>query len=134
MSFDIGAQIPPLVIESVPAEPMKTMALILADPNPIHWDESSVHELGLGDRVINQGPTNQAYILNALIVWLGDATLIRSMNVRFRGNVYAGDRVEAGGEVTAIDTIEGERRATCDVWLQGPDGPVITGTAVVAVP
>jgi acyl dehydratase len=129
--IEVGTPIPPLVIESVPLEPMKTMALILHDPNPIHWDVDSVTSLGLGDRVINQGPTNQAYIFNALINWLGDPTAIRSMKVRFRGNVYAGDRVEAGGEVTAIHEENGETLADCDVWLDGPNGRVIAGTAVV---
>lgn len=129
--IEVGTQIPPLVIESVPTEPMKTMALILRDPNPIHWDVDSVTSLGLGDRVINQGPTNQAYIINALINWLGDPSAIRSIKVRFRGNVYAGDRVEAGGEVTTVREADGEALADCDVWLDGPDGRVIAGTAVV---
>ena len=132
-TIEVGTEIPPFLVDAVPTEPMKTMAFILNDPNPIHWDASVVEELGLGDRVINQGPTNKAYIVNALIAWLGDPTLLRSISVRFRGNVYGGDRVEAGGKVTAIDTVDGERRATCDVWLAGASGPVITGTAVVAI-
>lgn len=131
--IDVGTSIPPLVVESVPTEPMKTMALILRDPNPIHWNVDSVTSLGLGDRVINQGPTNQAYIINALIAWLGDPTAIRSIKVRFRGNVYAGDRVEAGGEVTSLRDDAGQTLAECDVWLDGPNGRVIAGTAVVAL-
>ncbi len=79
--------------------------------------------------MINQGPTNKAYIINALIGWLGDPSAIRSIQVRFRGNVYAGDRVEAGGEVTAVE----DGIATCDVWLDGPHGRVIAGTALVAL-
>lgn len=130
---EVGTQIPPLVIDPVPTEPMKAMALILADPNPIHWDVAAVRALGLGDRVINQGPTNKAYIINAVIAWLGDPSLLRSISVRFRGNVYGGDRVEAGGAVTAVETVGDERRATCDVWLNGPAGPAITGVAVVAL-
>lgn len=125
--IEVGAHIPSLVVESVPTEPMKTMALILRDPNPIHWDIDSVTSLGLGERVINQGPTNKAYIINALINWLGDPAAIRSIKVRFRGNVYAGERVEAGGEVTAVE----DGVVTCDVWLDGPNGRVIAGTATV---
>ena len=127
--IEVGTQIPPFVVDSVPTEPMKTMAFVLRDPNPIHWDESAVRSLGLGEKVINQGPTNKAYIINALINWLGDPAALRSINVRFRGNVYAGERVEAGGEVTAIE----DGIATCDVWLDGPNGRVIAGTAKVAV-
>jgi len=127
--IEVGTQIPPFVVESVPTEPMKTMALILRDPNPIHWDEAAVRALGLGDKVINQGPTNEAYIINAIINWLGDPTALRSIHVRFRGNVYAGERVEAAGEVTEIAA----GLATCDVWLDGPNGRVISGVATVAI-
>jgi acyl dehydratase len=127
--IEVGTQIPPFVVGKVPTEPMKTMAFVLRDPNPIHWDEAAVRSLGLGEKVINQGPTNQAYIINALLNWLGDPAAIRSIQVRFRGNVYGGERVEAGGEVTSIE----EGLATCDVWLDGPNGRVIQGTAKVAV-
>ncbi len=127
--IEVGTQIPPFVVESVPTEPTKTMAFVLRDPNPIHWDKSSARSLGLGERVINQGPTNKAYIINALINWLGDPTALRSIHVRFRGNVYAEERVEAGGEVTAIE----DGLATCDVWLDGPNGRVISGVATVVL-
>lgn len=127
--IELGTQIPPFVVEAVPTEPMKTMAFVLRDPNPIHWDESAVRTLGLGEKVINQGPTNKAYIINALINWLGDPAALRSIHVRFRGNVYAGERVEAGGEVVAVE----DGIATCDVWLDGPNGRVISGTAKVVV-
>lgn len=128
----VGAQVPEWVVESVPAEPMKTMAFVLRDPNPIHWDVDAVVKAGLGDRVINQGPTNQAYVMNALIEWLGDARRLRSMKVRFRSNVYAGDRVTAGGVVTSVREVDGEHVADCDVWLKKEDGSdAIVGTATV---
>ena len=130
----VGTEIPDWVVESVPSEKMKTMALVLRDPNPIHWDLESVKELGLGDRVINQGPTNKAYVINAIIAWLGDPSKLRSITVRFRANVYAGDRVTAGGVITAIREEGGERFADCDVWLRLPDGSdVLSGVATVII-
>ena len=59
---DVGDALSERVIESVDAEKMKTMALLLRDPNPIHWDVGSVRELGMGDRPVNQGPNNMAYL------------------------------------------------------------------------
>ena len=130
----VGTEIPEWVVEAVPQENMKTMALILHDPNPIHWDVDSVKELGLGDRVINQGPTNKAYVINALVAWLGDTSRLRSITVRFRANVYAGDRVIAGGVVTSVREAGGERLADCDVWLRLAEGPdVLSGTATIVV-
>lgn len=130
----VGDPIPEWVVESVPAEKMKTMALLLRDPNPIHWDVDAVRRLGLGDRVINQGPTNQAYVINMLLSWLEDPARLKSIRVRFVGNVLAGDRVVAGGKVTALRNDAGLPVADCEVWLEGDDGArLMSGTAVVAV-
>ncbi|HSG78716.1 MAG TPA: MaoC/PaaZ C-terminal domain-containing protein [Acidimicrobiia bacterium] len=132
MSIEVGTEIPPFAVGEVSTEKMKTMALLLRDPNPIHWNVESVVAAGLGDRVINQGPTNKAFIVNAIIGWLGDPARLRSITVRFRGNVYGGESVEAGGVVTAIRDEDGERLADCDVWLRTGDGrDVIVGTATV---
>lgn len=132
MSIEVGTEIAPFVVDRVSTEKMKTMALLLRDPNPIHWDVDAVKAVGLGDRVINQGPTNKAYIINAIIAWLGDPKRLRSINVRYRGNVLGGDSVEAGGIVTAIREEGGVRLADCDVWLRNGAGQdVIVGTATV---
>ena len=89
---------------------MKTVAALLHDPNPIHFDLESVQALGMGDRQVNQGPTNMAYVVNALTAWTGDPASVRRLQVRFLGNVFAGDRVSAGGVVTGIRE-EGGRAA-----------------------
>ena len=134
MQIEAGTSIPPFAIERVDAEKMKTMAALLRDPNPIHFDVEAVRALGMGDRVINQGPNNVGYVLNMLLAWLGDPAGIRSVQVRFRGNVFAGDRLEAGGTVTALEERDGQRVATCEVWLDRDDGArVLSGTAEVAV-
>lgn len=132
MSIEVGTEITPFVVDEVSTEKMKTMALLLRDPNPIHWNAEAVKAAGLGDRVINQGPTNKAFVINAILTWLGDPARLRSITVRFRGNVLGGERVEAGGVVTAIREQDGERLADCDVWLRNGDGAdVIVGTATV---
>lgn len=136
MTIEIGTSIPTWRVDGVDAEKMKTMAVLLRDPNPIHWDTDVVRELGMGDRPINQGPNNVGYVTNMLIAWLGDPGAIRSFRVRFRGNVFAGDVLEAGGEVAAITDAAGRRLATCEVWLdRASDGTrVLKGTAEVALP
>jgi acyl dehydratase len=113
---------------------MKVFAAIARDPNPIHWDPREVAQRGLGERVINQGPTNLGYVINMLLAWTGAASL-RSLTVRFTANVFGGDRVEAGGRVTALREEEGERLADCEVWLDRDDGTrTVAGTATVALP
>lgn len=135
MTVQVGDQLPVWTLEAVDPARMKTMAVLLRDPNPIHFDTEVVSRLGLGDRPINQGPNNVGYVLNLLIDWLGDAAAIASIRVRFRGNVFAGDQLAASGRVTGIDEEAGRRRATCEVWLDRDDGSrVVSGTATVWLP
>ena len=134
MTVEPGTEVPPFVVESVPVEAMKTVAALLHDPNPIHFDLQAVEALGMGDRHVNQGPTNMAYVVNALTAWTGDPTSVRRLQVRFLGNVFAGDRVSAGGVVTGIREEGGQRLADLDVWLErSPDDRVLAGTATVAL-
>ncbi len=129
-----GAEIPPLVIEEVGTEQMKTVAALLHDPNPIHFDVESVQALGMGDRVVNQGPNNMSYVVNMLGDWAGGPGRVRGLRVRFLGNVFGGDRLTARGTVTGVRDEGGERLADLDVWLErAEDDRVLDGTAVVAL-
>jgi acyl dehydratase len=58
---------------------------------------------------------------------------VRRLTVSFGRPVLDGDAVTARGSVTAVTVVDGERRATCDVWLDRDGEHVVTGTAVVAV-
>ena len=127
--MNIGDTLPPFRIASVDPEAMKTWAIALHDPNAIHLDRAAVAAKGLGDRVINQGPANLAYIINMLRAAFPGAT-VRSLDVRYVDNVFEGDDVTAGGKITATDKMQ----ATCDIWLKvaGRD-LVITGVAEVSL-
>jgi acyl dehydratase len=128
----VGDSLPEHVIEHVDAEKMKTMALLLRDPNPIHWDVEAVRALGMGDRPVNQGPNNMAYLVDMLARFAGGTDHILGLRVRFLSNVFAGDRLVAGGSVTAVDDASGE--LTCSVWLRrdgSADDVVMAGEARV---
>jgi acyl dehydratase len=131
----VGTNLPSRTVPSVSGEKMKTMAALLADPNRIHFDVDAVRDAGMGDRVINQGPTNLAYVMNMLISWCGEVSQIRSINARFLGTVYAGDSVTAGGEVKEITPTDSGSEALCDIWLDVDGGArVISGSARVLWP
>ena len=127
----VGDELPPLVIESVDAEKMKLMAALLRDPNPIHIDAASVRALGLGDRPVNQGPTNLSYLLEMVMRWAGGAAAIRQVAVRFQGNVFAGDRVSCAGRVRAVDEDRGEAVVEVEASVDGR--AVLGGTVTVAL-
>ena len=133
--ISVGSEFPHFDIGIVDAEKMKTMAILIQDPNPIHWDVEAVRRLGLGDKPINQGPNNMAYVVNALVSWVGGIEKFRNLKVRFLGNVYAGDRLTVVGSVTDIDEVKGDTLATCDVQLVrgdiGDEDVVMAGQASV---
>jgi acyl dehydratase len=127
MTYAVGQNLPTFVIKSVSPEAMKQWAVFLRDPNPIHLDVEVVKAKGLGDRTINQGPANVAYVMNMLLAAFPGGR-IETMDSKFVDNVYAGDQLEAGGTVTGV----ADDSVNCDVWLRA-DGQrlVISGTATI---
>ncbi|MCW2984335.1 MAG: protein dehydratase [Conexibacter sp.] len=124
----VGDELPGLTIESVDAEKMKLMAALLQDPNPIHFDADHVRALGMGDRPVNQGPTNLSYLLDMVMRWSGGVATLRRVAVRFQGNVFAGDRVVCAGRVTSVES----GLVALDVRAVVDDRPVLEGSVVVA--
>jgi acyl dehydratase len=133
MNAQVGDAIPSWTMPYVDPARMKTMAAILRDPYPVHWDREANEALGLGGRVINQGPLNLSYIANMLMDWAGP-TSVRRLTVSFGRPVLDGDCVVACGIVRALIVHDGETRAECEVWLERDGEHVVDGTAVVAVP
>jgi len=134
MRVAVGDAITGWVMERVTPERMRTVAAILRDPNPIHWDREATRALGLEGRLINQSPTNLGYVINMLIAFAGPAC-VRRLRVGFPRPVFDGDRVEAGGRVRAIHEQDGCKVAECEVWLDREDGSrAIEGTAWVTLP
>ena len=132
----VGERIPEWVMASVSPQRMRTMAAILRDPNPLHWDRDAVAALplGLGRRTINQGPLGLSYMINMLHAWAGPQC-IRRIVMRFPQVVLDGERVIARGEITALREEGGQQLAECRVWLEHSDrGVLLEGTATVAVP
>jgi 3-hydroxybutyryl-CoA dehydratase len=112
----------------VDPERMKELADVLDDPNPIHVDPAVVRALGMGDRVINQGPANCSYVVNMLRREYPGGTITR-ISFRLLANVYAGDTVIAGSRVEARD----ETEAHCTIWLDADGRRAVEGTATVVL-
>jgi 3-hydroxybutyryl-CoA dehydratase len=129
--LEVGDALAPWVMDSVDPEAMRGLAELLDDPNPIHLDAQAAAALGLGDRQVNQGPANCAYVINMLREAFPDGEL-RAMRFRFKSPVHAGDRVVAGGRIT-----ERTRRGrvvtfVCDAWLDvSGGGRAVVGTATI---
>ncbi|WP_342661776.1 hypothetical protein Rruber_05616 (plasmid) [Rhodococcus ruber] len=130
-----GFTLPPFVVDPVSGEHIRQIALILDDPNPIHFDLAAVAAAGMGDREINQGGSTMAYIIDMITAWTGSRSSLQRIKCRFRDNVRAGDTVTAGGVIREVLGTGATRRALCDVWVDRSDGRrVIDGTVIVAIP
>jgi acyl dehydratase len=127
----VGDELPGLRVDDVSADHIKIMALILRDPNPIHFDLDAVSSAGLGDREVNQGGVTLGYVINMLAAWAGSRSAVRSMTCRFQANVFAGDRVDVGGTVLAVHP---DGSVDCEVWADRADGTrAVAGRATVAL-
>lgn len=134
----VGDHLPELRIDAIDPRDIMLMALVLRDPNPIHYDVDAVRAAGLGEVEVNQGGATMAYLLNMLSRWTGSQANLRSIRCRFSANVLAGDNVTAGGTVTAVtpdDRSPGDVIVECDVWVERDDGVrAVTGSARVRYP
>ncbi len=92
-------------LQRVDAARMKILALLLADPNPMHLDAAAARRLGIADREVNQGPSNVAMVVNMLLQTWPDAEL-RQVRIRLLGQVLAEDSVEAVGHVEESTAFE----------------------------
>jgi len=132
----VGDAIPPWEMPSVSAARMRTMAAILRDPNPLHWDRQAVAALplGLGERTINQGPLGLSYIVNMLHAWAGPTSITRLI-MRFPQVVLDGEQVVARGDVVDIvQNSDGIKTARCTVRLEHAErGVLLEGDAEVTV-
>jgi acyl dehydratase len=130
MSLEAGQEIEPFVVESVDPGRMKTMAMLLRDPNPIHWDPASTSRLGLGDVPINQGPTNVSFLIEAAIRAAGSRAGLRRFRARLVRNVFAGDRLECRGKVVSVDEAAGTAELELNAFVG--DDVVVAADATVA--
>lgn len=126
----VGDELPPFVVEAVDAQRMKTMAALLDDPNPIHYDTELVARLGYGDRPINQGPITMSYMMNVVAGAVG-AKAVRRFSCRFLGNVFAGERVQCTGTVTAVDQEAG--MIELELTAMAEDRQVLAGSATLTL-
>lgn len=131
----VGDEVPPLVVSSVRIEDIRIMAVILRDSNPIHFDPDVVAKAGLGERVINQGASTMAYVMNLLTGWAGSRRALRRIDCSFRDNVAAGDDVRVGARVSSVEPALEGHLVDLDVWAEVVGGRrAIVGTATVLWP
>jgi len=81
----LGARLKPYLdragLDATPGPDPGDVAMLLRDPNPIHWDPEVLRELGLGERPINQGPINVGYLAELAARTAGGVDRVRRLRV-----------------------------------------------------
>jgi acyl dehydratase len=128
----IGTELPPLQISPISRTTLALFAGASGDHNPMHIDIDVAKSAGLDD-VFAHGMLSMAYLGRLVTNWV-DPQSIRSYRVRFAAITPIHGKPTATGTITAIDDVDGERRASIDLTVTLDDGTVtLTGDAVVAL-
>ena len=135
MNVKVGDKIPQWEMKSVSAKRMATMAAILRDPCPFHWDRDVVDQtFGIGKRTVNQGLVGIGYMINMLHSWSGENS-VKGIKMGFPVPlVLDTDHVIAKGEVTAVKSEGQGQLAECNIWLEKKGERLLNGTATVLIP
>jgi acyl dehydratase len=129
---EVGAELPPLVVDPISRTTLALFAGASGDLNPIHIDLDVARSAGLDD-VFAHGMLSMAYLARLLTGAFAQDQL-RSMKVRFAAITPVHGRPTCTGRITAVDEVGGQRLATIDLQVTLADGTqTLAGEAVVAV-
>jgi acyl dehydratase len=128
----VGTKLPPIAFDAISRTELAMFAGASGDHNPIHLDTDVARSAGLDD-VFAQGMLSMAYLSRLLLEWAPQQQL-REFGVRFTAITPVHGAPTATGTVTAVGTVDGERRVTVEVTMALTDGRVtLVGDAQVAL-
>lgn len=131
-SIEVGTELPPLALPPITRTTLALYAGGSGDHNPMHIDVDVARSIGLDD-VFCHGMLSMAYLGRFVTGWVPQEQL-RSLRTRFVAITPVHARPTCSGRVTAIDDVDGERRATVELAITLADGTVtLAGEAVVAL-
>ncbi|WP_396902082.1 MaoC/PaaZ C-terminal domain-containing protein [Mycolicibacterium sp.] len=132
ITVEVGSELPTLGFEAVSRTTLALFAGASGDHNPMHIDTDVTRSAGLPD-VFAHGMLSMAYLGRLLTGWVAPEA-IRSFGVRFAAITPVHAELTARARITAIDVVDGERRATLALSMTLGDGTeTLLGDAVVAV-
>jgi acyl dehydratase len=121
-----GQTLPPLT-KHVTVEQIQQYAEASGDRNPIHLDETFARSAGLPG-VIAHGMLTMAFANQMATDWLGDRSLLKSLQGRFAGMVLPGDDVTCTGSVASKD--EETRRLVINLVVTNQRGEKVFNKGV----
>jgi acyl dehydratase len=126
-----GDSIGTYVTEPIDGHRIKTVAALMRDPVPTHYDREVVKALGMGDgtKLVNQGLGDAAYLLELVHRFLDRRPSLRRYDIRILQLVFEGDQVRCSGSVASVDRVA--RTATLELEGRIDGERAFVGEAVV---
>ena len=121
--FDIltvGQELPVFKVK-IEAQTYRKYNRLIKEINPIHFNKKYALKLGYDDIVV-AGNFLFTYIPKWVIDWVGDATAIKKIDVKFDNPVYIDDTILHRGKIINIKEEEEQRLIECDYKVEKPTG------------
>jgi len=128
-AVSVGNALPTLEVPPLRRIQIAYMLVANNDPAEIHVDEPYARAAGFPAPVA-QGSFVLGYLGKVLSEWAG-LDSVRSLDVEFRGAVFAGDALVVGGEVAAVDAEDGRPRVHVDMWVRKSNGSTVARARAV---
>lgn len=130
--IEVGTELPPLRLAPISRTTLALFAGASGDHNPIHIDLDAAQAAGMND-VFAHGMLSMAYLGRLVTNWVPQRQ-VRSLTCRFRAITPVLAMPTCTGRVSAVEELDGERRATVDVAVTLEDGTVtLSGQVTVAL-
>jgi acyl dehydratase len=101
----------------------------------IHMDDEAGRKALNEQGAFGMGNLRYAYIVNALLDWIGDEAEVREIGCQFRAINQKNDELTVVGTVTETRVVEGEHQVVLTIDVVNQKGePTCPGHAVVVVP
>ncbi len=103
-------------------------------PERVHWDDALARAVGV-PAAYDYGPERVSWLGHLVTNWMGDAGVLRRLNVQVRRHNLIGDTTWCRGTVRAKAVAEGQGEVTLDLRAVNQRGETIAlGEAVVVLP
>ena len=103
------------------------------DMNPMHHDDALARSAGYPE-AFGVGMLNAGYLATYCTDLFGTET-VRRFRTRFRGLVWRGETLEATGQVSDVEAVDGPTRVSVDLSLTTGEGRVVVdGSAEFELP
>lgn len=133
-SVSVGDQLP---ASTVPLERFELIryAGVSGDLNPIHWDDSFAHQLGL-DGAVAHGMLTMGIGGGYINDWVDDPSAMLEINVRFTSPVYVPEQMDGQAEIEfegKVKSLDAETRTAVIAIVARSAGKKIFGRATATV-